>query len=50
VTVGVARDDGSTDDLDLSLGVELLEVGERLLGVLIVLGLFAEGDDQHVVG
>ena len=34
-TVGVARDDGSAGDLDLALRIELLEVGERLVGVLV---------------
>ena len=48
-TVGVARDDGGAGDLDLALRVELLEVGERLVGVRVVLRVVAEGDDQHVV-
>jgi len=48
-TVGVAGDDGGAGDLDLALRVELLEVGERLVGVRIVLGVFAEADHHHVV-
>ena len=37
VVVGVARDDGGARDLDLALRIELLEVGERLVGVRVVL-------------
>ncbi len=48
-TVDVARDDRRAGDLDLALRIELLEVGERLVGVGVVLRVFAEGDDQHVV-
>ena len=47
--VGVARDDGSAGDRDLALRVELLEGGERLVGVRVVLRVFAEADHQHVV-
>jgi hypothetical protein len=47
--VAVSRDHGSTRDLDLILRIELLQVGERLVGVPVVLRVFAEGDDQHVV-
>ena len=47
--VRVARDDGGAGDLDLVLRVELLQVGERLVRVLVVLRVFAEGDDQNVV-
>ena len=48
--VGLARDDSGAGDLDLVLRIELLEVGERLVGVLVVLRVLAERDDDHVVG
>ena len=38
-----------SDEEHLEPSFELLQVGERLVGVLVVLRVFAEGDHQHVV-
>jgi hypothetical protein len=46
--VAVAGHHGSARDADLVLRIELLEVGERLEGVLVVLRVVAERDDEHV--
>jgi hypothetical protein len=45
----VTRDDRGAGDLDLVLRIELLEVGERLVGVLVVRRVLAERDDEDVV-
>jgi hypothetical protein len=44
--VGVPRDDRTTGDLDLVLGIELLEISERLVGVRVALRVVAEDDDE----